>query len=1052
MTLLIPLNVFKNAPIMPVQGNTPVPISRGFLDPSLVRDSEKNLENKHFGVDIKIPAGTPVFAVAEGEVIRADVNGACGAGIIIRHLNKKKDTNYDVYYTYYCHLSAINVKQNEQVFAGLHIGRSGGVAGTKLSGDSTGPHLHFELRVKQPNQENFNEATRVDPLPYITEGIKPIVFDDRDLLNKLADESVVSIAPFRTTTISGPASSTVDSITPYISSLESFHPNIQYELTRRKFSEETAQVYMPFVKLTSLMWVKSENLSNNQQNDVIGAVFPSIGLHGVPNERFENIYSIQSNRSIIGYAINEKRQHVPVYVADSTGDPDNIPMPGIADITVERGTAGAMGVRGGLVQAKIKIIAYSVGQTDALLRYFLRPSTKVVLELGQQSSNPDYKLNTFDWTQDANYLQNYFTDLVNKNTLQSEFIKKYIYDNFGRYEMFIGYVVNFKLNVTTSGIYEINLSVHSVQQIEIPNTLTGVKSNCNNVVNPNKLTDIHSYFSPENANRINSFRNLLDTFKNNSIWKSHIIYRSTDETADTKVEKSESKTQTMNNAYAPSIGKGIGGYYITWKFFVEQVLHNPSYGILSLFPPQSNNESAFNYIKTTLIPEYTTNWMTGKPIITPAIIGEHRKLLLPNQVGYHPNLKSTDPSVMVIVNTIDTNRYDSRYNNSLFSKIVGASNINIQTNITTVQMEAHPNGTFSDGADIDSSSKSKAGTSFLMNGVWINTNAIVESFMQTDTVSAALSSLLTKMNAATLGYWNLQLLSNDSRLPGVHVIDYGLSKNPIKPDDINYYKNDPDSLSTLTEKYFKTTDIYRFNKKTKIATSTDTNSIGSELLDIKLEFDLPLTVAVQSIIGVGGVAEKGTLQAYNIPELEYLSVVKALYTCTDTTTTDDNNPCPDIFAGQAYTSDTPELTVQQILEKYPNIVSKVREYGDFGTALKYVELDSSCMIKRLSSDSTIGDDSVMPTDDKEKLPIAHAFNSSNLTKTVVDLTLPGIGGIELFQSFLVDRVPKIVQSGFFVVTKISHEFKVESGWKTKLTGRFRYHPRVIKNIKPKNKV
>ena len=71
---------------------------------------------------------------------------------------------------------------------------------------------------------------------------------------------------------------------------------------------------------------------------------------------------------------------------------------------------------------------------------------------------------------------------------------------------------------------------------------------------------------------------------------------------------------------------------------------------------------------------------------------------------------------------------------------------------------------------------------------------------------------------------------------------------------------------------------------------------------------------------------------------------------------------------------------------------------------------------------------------------AHAFNSSNLTKTVVDVTLPGIGGINLFQSFLVDRVPSIIDRGFYVVTKITHEFTVQNGWITKIQGRFRYRP------------
>jgi hypothetical protein len=83
----------------------------------------------------------------------------------------------------------------------------------------------------------------------------------------------------------------------------------------------------------------------------------------------------------------------------------------------------------------------------------------------------------------------------------------------------------------------------------------------------------------------------------------------------------------------------------------------------------------------------------------------------------------------------------------------------------------------------------------------------------------------------------------------------------------------------------------------------------------------------------------------------------------------------------------------------------------------------------------------VPVQDVQKKE--HAFNSSNLTKTLVDLTVPGIGGIELFQSFWVDRVPSILDNGFYIVTKVVHELNPERGWITKIQGRFRFKPRVI---------
>ena len=48
--------------------------------------------------------------------------------------------------------------------------------------------------------------------------------------------------------------------------------------------------------------------------------------------------------------------------------------------------------------------------------------------------------------------------------------------------------------------------------------------------------------------------------------------------------------------------------------------------------------------------------------------------------------------------------------------------------------------------------------------------------------------------------------------------------------------------------------------------------------------------------------------------------------------------------------------------------------------------------------------------------------------------------LNLFQSFLVDRVPSILERGFYVVTKVVHKFTSQNGWTTQIQGRFRYRP------------
>jgi murein DD-endopeptidase MepM/ murein hydrolase activator NlpD len=86
----------------------------------------------HQGLDIAAPTGTTVTAAASGTVIMAQWYGGYGNYILI--------DNGDGYSTGYGHLSAIYVSDGQQVERGQAIGAVGS------TGESTGPHLHFEVR------------------------------------------------------------------------------------------------------------------------------------------------------------------------------------------------------------------------------------------------------------------------------------------------------------------------------------------------------------------------------------------------------------------------------------------------------------------------------------------------------------------------------------------------------------------------------------------------------------------------------------------------------------------------------------------------------------------------------------------------------------------------------------------------------------------------------------------------------------------------------------------------------------------------------------------
>ncbi|MFB7993156.1 transglycosylase family protein [Streptomyces sp. NPDC056002] len=101
----------------------------------------------HTGVDFAVSTGTTVKAIAAGHVVSAGWGGSYGYEVVIRHADGK--------YSQYGHLSALSVKAGQRVVAGQRIARSGS------TGNSTGPHLHFEVRTAH------GFGSDIDPLAYL---------------------------------------------------------------------------------------------------------------------------------------------------------------------------------------------------------------------------------------------------------------------------------------------------------------------------------------------------------------------------------------------------------------------------------------------------------------------------------------------------------------------------------------------------------------------------------------------------------------------------------------------------------------------------------------------------------------------------------------------------------------------------------------------------------------------------------------------------------------------------------------------------------------------
>jgi murein DD-endopeptidase MepM/ murein hydrolase activator NlpD len=113
---------------------TPAPITSGF---GWRTHPLSGIRRFHSGIDIGAPSGAPVVATGSGTVVSAGWNGGYGKAVIIQHNGVQQ--------TLYGHLSEISVQAGQVIPQGTVIGLVGS------TGNSTGPHLHFENRMSTTN-------------------------------------------------------------------------------------------------------------------------------------------------------------------------------------------------------------------------------------------------------------------------------------------------------------------------------------------------------------------------------------------------------------------------------------------------------------------------------------------------------------------------------------------------------------------------------------------------------------------------------------------------------------------------------------------------------------------------------------------------------------------------------------------------------------------------------------------------------------------------------------------------------------------------------------
>ncbi|MHC1740851.1 MAG: M23 family metallopeptidase [Anaerolineaceae bacterium] len=136
---------YLNRPISVTSVNWPLPDYRyGYVDSS-------ETESPHTGVDIDAPLHTPILAAGDGKVVFVGYGLALGGGnkadpyglaVVIKHNFSFADQSL---MTVYSHMEKITVKNGQTVKTGDQLGLVG------MTGNTTGPHVHFEVRLEKDN-------------------------------------------------------------------------------------------------------------------------------------------------------------------------------------------------------------------------------------------------------------------------------------------------------------------------------------------------------------------------------------------------------------------------------------------------------------------------------------------------------------------------------------------------------------------------------------------------------------------------------------------------------------------------------------------------------------------------------------------------------------------------------------------------------------------------------------------------------------------------------------------------------------------------------------
>ncbi len=372
------------------------------------------------------------------------------------------------------------------------------------------------------------------------------------------------------------------------------------------------------------------------------------------------------------------------------------------------------------------------------------------------------------------------------------------------------------------------------------------------------------------------------------------------------------------------------------------------------------------------------------------------------EVGNHHLLASTDPSTLVIVKPdmlagspeeIEAQRVDEQ---QIFARHVPG----------TEPIFVSADGTEEKG--------------LLTNGIWINVGAIRDSFVQANTFYQGLMALLTRMNNAVENYWHLDL-AFDEETQQYKIYDKKCVFGGKK--DARPYLFNEDAEGELLDFSFEA----NFSKESKTAILLSNTQTRAEVDSENVSgFNQPSFWT--GILNLPDLKDElgENIQAIRTEELRKSSDQRVI----------DSSPIFEILlADQTQPLTTVGLDRANALLAQSRALEadeereiregreRTRRIARFGTPMLPYIANSIKMIAEISRDGAAN-----PTQ-------INNFVAPIPTEINMSLKLTGINGFAFFDTFLVDKLPRIYSDhGMFLITEIQHSVDTNSGWTTTLGG------------------